>query len=589
MNDIPNEITDFYNSLENLQSLNIWNIQKELKNSERIENWDDKVIIERKVLSFNLNNGQLLSNSQITDLNGKIINNIHFSEIEIIYLKNRLNTTLNFWLKSRYSHILWQITKHKEFAEKAIDNYIETIKTIKANEVRELSILVSAIFYISRKSKIKIDESKELASELINELPYWLKGIIVNEILTQNYFTKNELVNISEKIINWIELDNPNSHFTNKNNLEIAVKLFDKIQKPKEPIYKLLAKNEDLILNQHPNDEDFVKITTIGNKASYLKKAKDKKNLEIVLKEYNRLKQKVKLKKISIPLDDKGTKLFNDYLKIKSESILKLPNESILAYFSVNEDILVDPIHNTKIAEDSIKKSVYHLFSTTTFDINSNHKNLNDKEKLEKQKIDNYIISHNIHCYSLFLKVFVNGVICGKINYYKIYEYLEEHTWFGEKFKRSISTDLDDDSTWLSMLAPGIHNLFSQFELSILMNTNKINNFILAIDSLTLKFEGALRDFIRLSGGNTTKDNQGELKEQLLDELLDNPKIKEYFSVKDIELFKNTFTNKGRNIRNNVAHSFMVFSDYNLQIALLIFFCILRLSKYKFNVKKACS
>jgi hypothetical protein len=448
-----------------------------------------------------------------------------------------------------------------------------------------LSILLSAIFYISKKTKIKIDESKKLAFDLINELPYWIKGTIVNEILVQNYFAKDELVNISEKIIYWIELDNPVSHFTNKTNLEIAIKLFDKIQKPKEAIYKLLAENEDLILNQHPNDEDFVKITTIGNKASYLKKAKDNENLEIILKEYNRLKQKVKLNKISVPLDDKKTKLFNEYLKIKSDSILKLPTESILAYFSVNEDILVDPIHNTKNAEDSIKKSIYHLFSTTTFDINTNHKNLNDKEKLEKQKISNYIITHNIQCYSLFLKVFVNGVICGKINYYKIYDYLDNHTWYGEKFKRGISSDFDDNSSWLSMLAPGIHNLFSQYELSILMNTNKINNFILAIDSLTVKFEGALRDFIRLSGGNTTKDNQGELKEQLLDELLDNPKIKEYFTDKDIELFKHTFTNKGRNIRNNVAHSFMEFSDYNLQIAVLIFFCILRLGKYKFNEK----
>lgn len=116
--------------------------------------------------------------------------------------------------------------------------------------------------------------------------------------------------------------------------------------------------------------------------------------------------------------------------------------------------------------------------------------------------------------------------------------------------------------------------------MSILLNTNKVNNFILAIDSLTLKFEGVLRDFIRLCGGNTSKDKNGELREQLLEELLENEMVVKYFSTKDIDLFKFAFTSRGNNIRNNVAHSFMEFSDYGLSVASLVFLCILRLGKY---------
>lgn len=136
------------------------------------------------------------------------------------------------------------------------------------------------------------------------------------------------------------------------------------------------------------------------------------------------------------------------------------------------------------------------------------------------------------------------------------------------------------------MLAPGIHNLFAQFELSVLMNTNKINNFILAIDSLTIKFEGALRDFILLSGGNTTTTKKGVTQEQNLEELLNNSTTAKYFTESDIELFKITYTQKGKNLRNNVAHSFLEYSDYNLQTAVLVFFCLLRLGKYTFNEKE---
>ena len=88
------------------------------------------------------------------------------------------------------------------------------------------------------------------------------------------------------------------------------------------------------------------------------------------------------------------------------------------------------------------------------------------------------------------------------------------------------------------MLAPGIHNLFSQFELSVLTNTNKVNNFILSIDSLTLKFEGALRDFIRLSNGNSTTEKKGVLQEQLLEECYAIAERINGFSQLGVELSK---------------------------------------------------
>lgn len=586
MNEYPKEVKEFYDSLESIKSLNIWNIQRELQTSERIESSDKNVIIERKCLLFNLDKGKLFSNVQITNIKGEIENKIDFYEDEIKYLIERIKETNNSWLKSRYSHILWQITNHKKYAEIAIENYIQTVTAIKAEEVRELSIFLSAIFYISKKTKIKQSECKDFAFALFEELPNWLKANIVKDILDLNFFQNDELKQVSDKITTWIDLNNPDFYFSNKTNLEIALKLYDKIKKPKEILYKYLAENENLLLSQSEDDENFFKITTVGNKAFYLKKAKDLVNYEITLKEYTRLKQKVKLKKISVTLDDEKTKLFNDYLTKRSKIILKQPTESILAFFCENENILVNPEFNKKNAEERIKKSLHNLFTITSFDINTNHKILTQKDKLQNEIITSYIISHNIHCYSLFLKVFVDGIIMGKLNYYKVLEFLKTHTWFGQKFKRSISdSDKNEDSNWISLLAPGIHNLFSQFELSVLLNTNKINNFILSIDSLTIKFEGALRDFILLSGGTTTKEFKNDLKEQLLEELLENSKIKEYFSESDIELFKTTFTNRGRNIRNNVAHSFMEYYDYNLQVAVLVFFCILRLGKYNFNEK----
>lgn len=589
MKNIPNELKGFYNSIENLNSLSIWNIQRELKSTKRIKgDWKKKLIVERKSLNYNLNKGKLITNAQVTDKKGQV-SSIGLDKSDLEYLKDRLDTTKNTWLKSRYSHLLWQETKHNKYAEIAIDNYIQTINRIKADETRELPIILSAILHISKKSKKKRDIAKDTAITLVNDLPNWFKPSILNSILDNNILSNEELNVIAFKLPQWFEDDKPVSYFTNKNNLETGIRLYNSIGLPLNELYELLAKNEDLILEQHQEDTDFVKFTTIGTKAKYLRLAGKLEEAEENLKEYNRLKQTVKLGKVNFELGEKETEIFNKYLNMKSKIILDMPTEGILAFFSINEDILVDPIENEENAKKSIKSSIRSLFSTSVFDINSNFKNLEDSEKIDKEIIQSYTIAHEVKCFSLFLKVFVDGIITGKLNYYKIFEFLEVQTWYGMKFKRGMTdNEIDQNSSWLTMLAPGIHNLFAQFEFSVLMNTNKINNFILALDSLTVKFEGALRDFIRLSGGNTSTTNRdGDIKEQLLEELLKNQTTKKYFTVKDIELFKYTFTQKGKNLRNNIAHSFLQYSDYNLQAALLVFFCILRLGKYTFEEKNS--
>jgi len=123
-------------------------------------------------------------------------------------------------------------------------------------------------------------------------------------------------------------------------------------------------------------------------------------------------------------------------------------------------------------------------------------------------------------------------------------------------------------------------------EWAVIMAQENIQNFILCIDSLTLKFEGAIRDYVRLLGGTTTTEKRGELKEQLLEELLMNKVITENFSTEDVTLFKYVFTNKGWNLRNNVAHCFYPYSSYTFEKATLIILCILRLGKYKLVQKE---
>lgn len=284
-------------------------------------------------------------------------------------------------------------------------------------------------------------------------------------------------------------------------------------------------------MEQHQDEKDFINITTIGRKLTSLKKTKNKSEYDRVSKLYNSLKQKVKLGKVSFELSEEPTRLLNEFINKKSKLLLEYPTETILDFFASDNSVLVDPNENKTLTSKQKTNTLYDHFSVTSFDINTNFKELSDEDKLNNKITQNYSISNFIRFYLLFFKVFSDGVISGKLNYYKIFSFLEKKTWYGVKFKRSIAeNEIDKDSNWLSLLAPGIHNLFSQFQLSVLMNTNKINNFVLSLDSLTLKFEGALRDFIRLSGGNTTKIIDGIPQEQLLDDLMKNEITLKHFS-----------------------------------------------------------
>ena len=71
----PKELVDFYKSLENISSINIWDIQSNLIPTKKIDDdWKDKLLIERKVLYYNFNDGQLVQNIQVPDSQGQITN-----------------------------------------------------------------------------------------------------------------------------------------------------------------------------------------------------------------------------------------------------------------------------------------------------------------------------------------------------------------------------------------------------------------------------------------------------------------------------------------------------------------------------------
>lgn len=590
MNELPEDIKCFYYQLDSISSYDSWDFLEKIKPLNNLQNseWKEKILTERKALSFYLNKGDLFPKIVKVNNSGNVEsypNSKSFDDTEIEYLGERLSITNNFWIKSRYSHILWNITKNNKYALISLESYLEVIKSINdssdSDSIHSLSSIIECLIFISEKTKSKVDSVKSEIFEIIQSslIPYYIKLHILELIIESKLFKPKEFEFTLPLLKSWVDFSDSGNYSINQEVLNLAIKIAEKLKMLTNDYYESLAKNQDLIIEQHKDEKDFIRLTSFGEKAKYYKLAGNTKKQEETLIEYSRLKSKYELHKIEYKLPIDETELINNYLNRKSELILELPIESILHFFSTSDDLFIKSDVLDKMAEEGFKHSLYQFSAVSVFDINSNHKKLKDEDAKANERFKAYSIHFNLFVFPLFIKVMAFGMFNGKINYHSVFKFLDENTWFGQKF--NTTNDDENDSSWLSLFAPGLYDFLTQLEWSFIMKSNKVSNYILCIDSLALKFEGAIRDFIRLIGGTTVTEKRGELKEQLLEELLQNPMLLKHFNEDDIQLFKYVFTNCGWNIRNNIAHSFYSSSDYSFDKATLILLCILKLGKYK--------
>ncbi len=176
--------------------------------------------------------------------------------------------------------------------------------------------------------------------------------------------------------------------------------------------------------------------------------------------------------------------------------------------------------------------------------------------------------------------VIVRSVEAGKLSYQELEKYLINYTYFGTKLRIERDTYILE-YTWLEHIDYALKELFNQF--SNIIDKQKYD-VRLPIDILSIKFEGILRDIIFLSDGSITKVNEkGNTTASLLEILFlkEDSLIKAGFDINDMNLFKYVWTDKGLNIRNNVAHCFYKPQDYSFDKAILVFLCIMRLTKFK--------
>jgi hypothetical protein len=502
------------------------------------------------------------------------------------YIKTRANEVQNPKYKAKYNHLLWlSPQKNIDFAKEAIESYLLLLKNSSFSVEDNLQCFsfgkyFKNLFILSQTVNHKKDESISylvslLENDKLNDFTkYSLMDFIIengkkiDSSIIQKFFdySKNKISNLDERVL--------------ESYLKLLVILSQKLNSSPSEFHEKLG---DYHISQLENEKNkgFIANHYYTNALEEYKKANNKEKIEQTAVLLEQAKKTLDLKMVSFELkDEKINEALNHwwyFTKKKIDCLIENENEKEIYGYLILEQLFPQ----AGVLKEEIRPVTLDLVSTMTFDINKNiSKNKSGIINPYSLHINNFTINH-------IGLVVTKGFKSGKISFDSLINYLKNDSWYGQDFTYLDTNNETQGFNWIKLLIPALQNFFVQTEIDLKTNSHNPQGYILAIDSLVLKFEGLFRELSRMIGAQTIEIKDNGTEERIgFDRLLDNEKLKALIPEDDIAFFKFLFTSNGMNLRNNVAHCFFTTKNYTSAVMLLLIVALLRLGNYKLETKE---
>lgn len=525
-----------------------------------------------------------------------------FDKDKIEYLQHRANHSSSCFLKATYFHLLWKAPKeikHLNNGKSAIRNYFATIEKYllifeesgEKENIYKIAIYYERLIHLCGELKSDIQEVKELSQFLLFESGisemYFLNGIVEEMLKFKKIFKPADFTNIPNLYEEKFDLENIEDSFLWTNYYLInAIKAAERTKSDIKPWYNLIG-----IINLKNAEKEteekrfFIKQRLHAEAINAFSKAKNIEKKKYAEKLYEELRPKIKLDKYSINIGQEAQNAFKrveDAIINESTEFLKKESTEIYQALALGNYF---PSNNSVFEfQKSNKPDIFQFFTTINFDKNNNL-SLPKNKKIDDHSGFYRIYNQGISLITLpyLYHIVIEGIYKGVLTRHNFIEYLRNNTWIGIPMQKTTMDGEIYSEDWLDILSPAI----SEFFLQVLAwkNSNYYKpSFVLAIDSLTMKFEGILRDFFQRAGITTVVKRDDKMQEAYINQLVDNEELKKYFNENDITLFKYLFVDEnGQNLRNNIAHCFNFSYDYNLNKVLLLIAALLIITKYNYK------
>lgn len=552
---------------------------------DKIENEDIKKLCSYELFftDFSIEKGIHIPKFQSAE---KVYPTLELFDDNIDYIKARAKSVNNPKYKAKYNHLLWLSShKHIDYAKQAIESYLMLLQNSSFLVVDNLECYSFSDYYMNlfvlcqtinyRKDEVIQYFVALLEGQKLNDFTNYslMKFIIENgkkidSSITQIFY--NYSVKSIEKIDSRVL----------ENYLNLLGILSQKLNLPTNEFHERLG---DYHISQLKTEKDqgFIAHRYYANALEEYKKANNKEKIEKTAVLLEQAKKTIDLKKVSFELKDENlNNVLNecwDFTKEKVTHLIAKGNDKEIYRYLIFENFFP----KAEILDQEIKPPTLDFVSTIAFDINKNiKKNKSGVMSVYFLHINNFSINH-------IGLVISKGIKSGKISYESLIDFLKNNSWYGQDFTYLDTNNEIQGFNWVELLSPSLQSFFVQSEIDIKTNKHNSQDYILAIDSFVLKFEGLLREFSRKIGAQTIEIKENSTEERInFDKLLDNDKLKALIPEDDIAFFKFLFTSKGMNLRNNIAHCFFTTKKYTPAVVILLIVALLRLGNYKFGTKE---
>ena len=570
--------------------------KRQESNSEEAE----KAQWEIQFLSFVLEEGEIGHEWTQSDENGQVFVYPHldlFDETTYEYLITRLDATNHPKLKTRYAHILWcSPRKHKKFAKIAINSYFKLISTYEQEYDKgehfldqEISHAVINAYSIAHQINDDVEKVKSELRRLVQKFSlsavFSTRTLIKFMLEPKKGFTKGDFDGLDS--VCWQIAE----RFTDDGQtaiefLELGEVVDRKFNKQSYPWIQQIAQHYEAQMKLFENGPNVASVFCMRAIENY-KRIRDEEKVKELEQQYSELKDSMVFGTFEKEID--LTETLKEYVEAAKKFVKNKSSEQIIQYLISGKDLL--PTYNEveKSMQEQIKESpLPHMLSKVQHDQNANPVQHFDSEEEKKYFgiLSGYKLQLELANIYLIRAVFCEAILENKLTFDVLINFIKKYCWYGKNLSKQLPNDQTFTYNWLNLIAPALYEYFRQMDFFSADPTRNFPNFVLSLDSLTLKIEGIFRDLCQLSGiavSHQTKDNLGRniVHEKDINALLYEDAIKKLFDEDDLLFFKFLLIEKsGYNLRNKIAHSLMSFQEYDCDYMHLVILALLRLGKY---------
>ena len=465
--------------------------------------------------------GEVRPQWQRTNENGQVFVYPHldmFDETTYEYLTMRLDATDNPKLKARYAHILWESPKkHGKFAKIAVDSYLETISIYEEKYDRgkdcshEISEVVINAYSIARRINYKVEKIKSELKRLIQKFSsgasFSSRDLIQFMLKPKKGFSTDDFDGL-ENVCWQLAESFVNDGHTAIGYLTLGEKVDRRLEKQSHNWILRIAEHYEAMMELFEKGPNVALVFCLKAIRNY-KRVRDKKKVRELEQHYTELKDSMEFQTSEVEIDiTKGVK---ESRKFAKNFVEIATSEEIISCLISDPSLLPTHQEIRESVKELFKKSpTLHLLPKVVHDRDGNVAQhfSSDEEKVYFSILESYELKLKLGHIPLINAVLIEAILNKKLTIDVLLSFLNKHCWYGKKLARPLPDGQTATYNWLSLIAPALDEYFHQMDFHLADPTANLPNFVLSLDSLTLKIEGLFRDLCRLSGITTSRQRQ---------------------------------------------------------------------------------